>query len=94
MSARAARDDRRRQEPTFLVTRIVDGGSVVREGIGTLRLIGVDTPEMVDPRRPVQRFGSEATAFTRKLLAGQRVRIDYDAGSSLSNTPSSSSVMT
>jgi micrococcal nuclease len=66
------------QGETFLVTRVVDGDTVVVEGIGTVRLIGVDTPETVDPRRPVQRFGKEASGFTRKLLTGRRVRIAYD----------------
>lgn len=66
------------QESTFLVTRIIDGDTVVLEGIGTVRLIGVDTPETVDPRRPVQRFAREAAAFTRTLLTGRRVRLDYD----------------
>lgn len=66
------------QGQTFLVTRVVDGDTVVVEGIGTVRLIGVDTPETVDPRRPVQRFGKEASAFARTLLAGKRVRVAYD----------------
>ena len=67
-----------RQPQTFLVTRVVDGDTVVLERIGTVRLIGVDTPETVDPRRPVQRFGREASEFTRTLVEGKRVRIEYD----------------
>ncbi len=66
------------QAETFLVTRVIDGDTIVLEGMGTVRLIGVDTPETVDPRRPVQRFGKEASEFTRALLAGRRVRVAYD----------------
>jgi len=41
-------------------------------------LIGVDTPESVDPRRPVEFFGREASAFTKRMLEGKRVRLEYD----------------
>ena len=43
-----------------------------------MRLIGVDTPESVDPRRPVEFFGKEASAFTKRLVEGKRVRLEYD----------------
>jgi micrococcal nuclease len=43
-----------------------------------VRLIGVDTPETKDPRKPVQYFGKEATAFTQRLVEGKRVRLEYD----------------
>jgi micrococcal nuclease len=33
------------------------------------RLIGVNTPESVDPRKPVQCFGKEASAHTAELVA-------------------------
>lgn len=62
----------------FLVTRVVDGDTVDIERIGRIRLIGVDTPETVDPRRPVQRFGREASDFLKTMLNGRRVRLEYD----------------
>ena len=40
-----------------LVERVVDGDTIVVRGVGRVRLIGVDTPETVDPRRPVEVFG-------------------------------------
>jgi micrococcal nuclease len=43
-----------------------------------VRLIGVDTPETKDPRKPVQPFGQEAAAFTQKLVEGKEVRLEYD----------------
>lgn len=63
---------------TYLVTRVIDGDTLVLERIGKVRLIGVDTPETVDPRRPVQRYGQEAGDFTRRLVDGKRVRVEYD----------------
>ena len=61
-----------------LVERVVDGDTIVVRGVGRVRLIGVDTPETVDPRRPVEFFGREASAFTKRLLEGQWVRLEYD----------------
>lgn len=61
-----------------LVERVIDGDTIVVRGVGRVRLIGVDTPETVDPRRAVEFFGREASAFTKRLLEGQRVRLEYD----------------
>lgn len=61
-----------------VVERVVDGDTIIVRGVGRVRLIGVDTPETVDPRRPVELFGKEASAFTKRLLEGRRVRLEYD----------------
>ena len=61
-----------------LVERVIDGDTIIVRGVGRVRLIGVDTPETVDPRRPVEFFGREASAFTKRLLDGKRVRLEYD----------------
>ena len=66
------------QTAVYPVERVVDGDTVILATIGTVRLIGVDTPETVDPRKPVQRFGLESAAFLRSLLDGQSVRVEYD----------------
>lgn len=63
------------------VTRVVDGDTIIVNLNGKqerVRLIGVDTPETVDPRRPVQYFGKEASNFTKKMLSGKQVRLEYD----------------
>jgi micrococcal nuclease len=67
------------------VLRIVDGDTVVLDCDGrpvTVRLIGVDTPETVHPRKPVERFGREASAFLKALIGGKPVRIAYEPGPS------------
>lgn len=61
-----------------LVERVVDGDTIIVQGVGRVRLIGVDTPETVHPRRPVECFGKEASAFAKRLLEGQRARLEYD----------------
>ena len=60
------------------MTRVVDGDTIILNGRERVRLIGVDTPETVDPRRPVQYFGKEASAFTKRMVEGKRVRLEYD----------------
>ena len=61
------------------VERVVDGDTLVLDGGERVRLIGVDTPETVHPKKPVERFGKEASGFTQKLAEGKRVRLEYDA---------------
>jgi micrococcal nuclease len=61
-----------------ICTRVIDGDTIVLDGQETIRLIGVDTPETKDPRKPVQYFGQEAYEFTRKLVEGKKVRLEYD----------------
>ena len=63
---------------TYVVTRVVDGDTIVVDRVGTVRLIGVDTPETVDPRRPVQYFGKEAAEFTRRMALSKSVHLEFD----------------
>ena len=58
--------------------RVVDGDTIVLDGQETIRLIGVDTPETKDPRKPVEAFGQEAYEFTKGLVEGKKVRLEYD----------------
>ena len=43
-----------------------------------LRYIGIDTPETVDPRRPVECFGKEASERNRQLVEGKTVGLESD----------------
>lgn len=65
------------------VVRVVDGDTVdVRIGRKRerVRLIGINTPETVDPRRPVECFGPQAKDATKHLLPpGTAVRVERDA---------------
>ena len=63
---------------TFTVTRVVDGDTLLLSNGERVRLIGVDTPETVHPTKPVQYFGKEASAFTKKEIEGQTIRLEYD----------------
>ena len=64
------------------VVRVVDGDTIVARlpgGEESVRLIGIDTPETVDPRKPVQCFGREASERTKALLPpGTPIRLERD----------------
>lgn len=63
------------------VSRVIDGDTVIVSGDGRsqdVRVLGIDTPETVDPRKPVGCYGPQASAFTKHLLTGRRVRLEYD----------------
>ena len=64
--------------PLRSVVRVVDGDTVVLDGNEKVRLIGINSPETVDPRRAVQWYGKEASARAKALLEGRRVRLEYD----------------
>ena len=60
------------------VKRVIDGDTLLLTNGEKVRLIGVDTPETKHPQKPVQRFGQEAYLFTKRMVEGKEVRLDYD----------------
>lgn len=66
------------------VVDVVDGDTILvrLQGSATaerVRLIGIDTPESVDPRSPVECYGKEASDRTAALLpVGTAVRLERD----------------
>ncbi|KXK11117.1 MAG: Thermonuclease precursor [Microgenomates bacterium OLB23] len=69
----------------WTVTKVIDGDTIEIEFDGTkdtVRLLGIDTPETKDPRKPVQCFGKEASAKTSELLLGALVRLESDQSQS------------
>lgn len=66
-----------------LVSEVIDGDTieVTWSAAGrteVVRLLGVDTPETVDPDRPPECFGAEASRFTRRRLLGRQVQLRFD----------------
>lgn len=70
------------------MVRVVDGDTIVLAGIDVgetdastggrkARLIGIDTPEVFGG---VECHGREASAFTKRVLQGARVLVDFDVG--------------
>lgn len=64
---------------SYYVSYVVDGDTINIEEIGSIRLIGIDTPETVDPRKEVQCFGIEASNKARELLEDQIVTLELDS---------------
>lgn len=65
----------------YRVVNVVDGDTLdvsIDGVVERLRLIGIDTPETVDPRKPVQCFGKEASDRAKELLTGTRVFLESD----------------
>jgi len=61
------------------VTRVTDGDIISVEVYGEVqpvRLIGVDTPEIVAPDQPIGCFAREANAYTKKELTGRLIRLE------------------
>lgn len=65
----------------YPVTRVIDGDTIEVQIDGkkeTVRLIGIDTPEVVDPRSPIECFGKQASEKAKSLLVGQGVILKAD----------------
>lgn len=67
--------------PLYRILSVADGDTFTIQ-YGTrkekVRLIGIDTPEVHDPRTEVECFGEEASAHAKELLAGKEVSIETD----------------
>ena len=75
----------------ILVVRAVDGDTLKLENGERVRLIGIDTPEMHESAKlyrdskksgqdvkVIQALGRKAYDFTRELVEGKRVRLEFD----------------
>lgn len=67
--------------PEATIVRVVDGDTVevsVEGNTYKLRMIGVNTPETKHPKKGVEFFGKEASAFTTEQLTGKTVYLQKD----------------
>lgn len=63
------------------VLRVIDGDTIevsLNNKKETVRLIGIDAPEIVDPREAVECFGKEALDKAREILDGKTVSLESD----------------
>ena len=65
------------------VIRVIDGDTIeIGGGPGRsgekVRYIGINAPESVDPRKPVQCFGLESSLADTELVEGKLVRLEKD----------------
>jgi micrococcal nuclease len=75
----------------IIVSRVVDGDTLVLENGERVRLIGIDTPEMHESdkldrdsqrsgedKRTIRELGKRAYMFTKSLVEGKRVSLEFD----------------
>ena len=62
----------------FRVKEVLDGDTIVLDNGETVRLIGVDAPEIHHPEIPVQRFGEEAKEFLKRFAEGFECTLEYE----------------
>jgi micrococcal nuclease len=63
------------------VIKVVDGDTIdlfTKDGVKRVRLIGINTPETLDPRKDVECFGPESSNKLKEILEGQVVKIEAD----------------
>lgn len=71
------------EQDAITISRVVDGDTIKAMIEGeekTIRIIGINTPETVDPRKPVECFGKEASNAAKGMLdAGEVIMLTVDA---------------
>lgn len=63
------------------VVKVVDGDTIKVSLNGkteTVRIVGINTPETVDPRKPVECLGKAASDRMKELVLGQSVTLETD----------------
>ncbi len=65
-------------EKLYVVTRVVDGDTIEIEGGKKVRYIGMDTPEIHHPKKPVECFGQEAYEVNKSMVEGKNVKLEKD----------------
>jgi len=61
----------------YRVAKVYDGDTVLLESGEKVRLIGINTPELVHRNRPAEPGGEAAGDFLRQLIEGKLVRLEY-----------------
>lgn len=75
------KNENQNPDRAYRVLKVVDGDTLDVEINGAsqrLRLIGIDTPETVDPRKSIQCFGKEASNKAKELLENNFVTLESD----------------
>jgi endonuclease YncB( thermonuclease family) len=67
-----------RQQPLYVVEKVIDGDTIVVQHSGKVRLLGINTPEIAHRSHAAEPLGNEAHQRLRQLLAGKRVYLEFD----------------
>jgi micrococcal nuclease len=61
-----------------LCRHVIDGDTIIVSGVGKVRLIGVDTPELAHDERPAEPGAYEARQYVIDRAKDKEVRLEYD----------------
>ena len=69
-------------EAAVNVVRVIDGDTIevkIGNKYESVRFLGINAPETVDPRKPVECFGIEASEKLKELLSNKEVLLKSDS---------------
>lgn len=61
-----------------IVDRVIDGDTFVLTNGESVRMIGIDSPEVSGPYTELEYYGEQASAYTKSALTGETVYLDKD----------------
>ncbi len=62
----------------FLISRVIDGDTIVLNNGYKVRLIGIDAPEIEHENIPAEEFGYESKRFLKETAEGKRCMLEYE----------------
>ena len=68
-----------------IVTKIIDGDTVILDNNETVRLIGINAAELNRPSRPLVFYAEESYKFIKQLCEGERIKLEFDEVNSSNN---------
>lgn len=74
--------EKAKSDDLYQIVKVVDGDTITLLKDGkkqTIRLIGINTPETVDPRKPVECYGKEASSAMKELVGDRFVKVLSDS---------------
>lgn len=60
------------------IARVVDGDTLLLDSGESVRLIGIDAPELQHAEMPAERFGRDAAHFLRNLAEGHDCTLEFE----------------
>jgi micrococcal nuclease len=75
------------------VSKVLRADTIEVEGVGTVRMIGVETPDDKAPKETYGAIGDSALAFAKESLLGRDVRIELDPGTDPKNNKDESGAL-
>jgi endonuclease YncB( thermonuclease family) len=67
------------REKEFVVTKVIDGNTVMLENGDTVRYLGIDAPHLKKNEGGPQFYSREAARFNKSLVLLKKVRLESDA---------------